>query len=227
MRLLVIENSPVCRRQLSRLLEDRGHVVLTEATLAGGIRLARSQRPDLILLRASSGGNNGRRGNQAAGAFCAAAAAVAQLKTHPRTASTLVLALIDAALPSCPPPRRLFSARAAKNARVPSVAQAAMDASDRMLAAGCDGRIVFPSEPGAFLAKVERFLKRVPPSRHPDDLMPIMPQPDPLPPLPNPENLRLPETQPRPILLPGEECLLMGAVPATDAGDELLLPLRR
>ena len=49
-RILLIEDSPTYAKLASILLKGCGHAVLREGTASDGMRVAREQKPDLILL---------------------------------------------------------------------------------------------------------------------------------------------------------------------------------
>jgi DNA-binding response OmpR family regulator len=48
-RILLIEDDPDSRAELCHLLEDEGYTVIPAADGRSGLRLARSERPDLII----------------------------------------------------------------------------------------------------------------------------------------------------------------------------------
>ncbi|MGE5863739.1 MAG: response regulator [Rhizobacter sp.] len=50
LRILIVEDSPVNMLLTVAILERAGHVVLKAETAAEGLAIARSQRPDLILM---------------------------------------------------------------------------------------------------------------------------------------------------------------------------------
>src|SRR5260370_27791527 len=48
--ILLIEDNHDCARMVNKIIEPRGHSVVHAATALDGLKLARSLRPDLILL---------------------------------------------------------------------------------------------------------------------------------------------------------------------------------
>jgi two-component system cell cycle response regulator DivK len=48
--ILLIEDNRDCARMVNKIIEPRGHSVVHAATALDGLKLARSLRPDLILL---------------------------------------------------------------------------------------------------------------------------------------------------------------------------------
>jgi two-component system cell cycle response regulator DivK len=50
LRILIVEDSPVNKEQTVAMLERAGHLPLQAETATAGLALARSRRPDLILM---------------------------------------------------------------------------------------------------------------------------------------------------------------------------------
>ena len=80
LRILVIEDSPVNMALTVAILENAGHAVLQADHAQSGMQLARSERPDLILMDIQLPDLDGL-------------AATRMLKSDPRTARVPVIAL--------------------------------------------------------------------------------------------------------------------------------------
>jgi two-component system, cell cycle response regulator DivK len=84
-RVLVVEDNPANMRLASLLLGQAGHSVLCAVDAEAGVMLARSERPDLILMDIQLPGMDGL-------------AATALLKQDPATSSIPVIALTALAM---------------------------------------------------------------------------------------------------------------------------------
>jgi two-component system cell cycle response regulator DivK len=84
-RILIIEDNPANMKLASLLLENASHEVLGAADAESGLALARSQKPDLILMDVQLPGMDGL-------------AATALLKKDPATAAIPIIALTAMAM---------------------------------------------------------------------------------------------------------------------------------
>ena len=86
-RILVVEDNPANMKLASLLLHNAGHSVISAVDAEAGLTLARSERPDLILMDIQLPGMDGL-------------AATALLKQDPLTAGIPVIALTAMAMKS-------------------------------------------------------------------------------------------------------------------------------
>ncbi len=86
-RILVVEDNPANLKLASLLLRNAGHAVLSAVDAEAGLTLARSERPDLILMDIQLPGMDGL-------------AATALLKQDPLTASIPVIVVTAMAMTS-------------------------------------------------------------------------------------------------------------------------------
>lgn len=86
-RILIIEDTPLNLQLIADLLERAGHVVLTATDATEGIAVARSERPDLILMDIGLPGMDGLE-------------AARRLKADPLTKRIPVVVLSAHALPA-------------------------------------------------------------------------------------------------------------------------------
>ena len=84
-KVLAIEDNPANMKLVSLLLQHAGHTVLSAVDAESGLTLARSERPDLILMDIQLPGMDGM-------------AATALLKQDPLTAAIPVIALTAMAM---------------------------------------------------------------------------------------------------------------------------------
>ena len=85
-RVLVVEDNPVNLELVTELVEQEGCRVLTAGSGEAGLRLARAERPDLILMDLQLPGMTGYE-------------ATRRLKADPATAAIPVLAITAFAMP--------------------------------------------------------------------------------------------------------------------------------
>lgn len=64
-RILIIEDSPTDTRVFTSLLERNGHEVLAAGSAEDGIEMAKSQKPDLVLMDVILPGMNGFQATRA------------------------------------------------------------------------------------------------------------------------------------------------------------------
>jgi twitching motility two-component system response regulator PilH len=64
-RILIIEDSPTDTRVFTSLLERNGHEVMAAGSAEDGIEMARSKRPDLVLMDVILPGMNGFQATRA------------------------------------------------------------------------------------------------------------------------------------------------------------------